>query len=271
MKYFGFLARFVVAPLLVMGLLTWWDRRQGKKLPQSLSNYPEIGTLMAHAAVAVAYTTPWDNYLVATRVWWYDPKLVTGITFGWVPLEEYCFFVLQSFLTGLWTLWWAKRVAVEDYTPYQPSLGKRLAATGALGVVWAGAVASLFAKQSRNNYMGLMLAWALPPIMIQTVLGGDILWRQRKLVATALIPSTLYLAAADSLAIGGGTWTINPEQTTQIELPNKLPLEEGLFFLLTNMLLVFGMILVLSPESENRIPATMRAAYFRLKRALLKG
>ena len=29
--------------------------------------------------IAVVYTTHWDNYLVATRVWWYDPALVSGI------------------------------------------------------------------------------------------------------------------------------------------------------------------------------------------------
>ena len=54
--------------------------------------------------IAVAYTTPWDNYLVATNVWWYDESLVTGLKLGWVPIEEYTFFVLQTLMTGLWTL-----------------------------------------------------------------------------------------------------------------------------------------------------------------------
>ncbi len=61
--------------------------------------------------VALAYTTPWDNYLVATGVWYYDPARVWNIVLGYVPLEEYLFFVLQVTLTGLITLWLIRRRA----------------------------------------------------------------------------------------------------------------------------------------------------------------
>ncbi|NWF68862.1 MAG: lycopene cyclase domain-containing protein [Chloroflexi bacterium] len=272
MKYFGFLARFVVVPLMILGWLTWRDNKRGKTMPANLSNYPAVAVLAGHVATAIAYTTPWDNYLVATKVWWYDRKKVTGLTLGWVPIEEYTFFVLQSLLTGLWTLWWAKRLPTAE-APYpadpNTSLPARLATTGALGALWTVSAYNLWRGHQPGNYLNLTLAWALPPIMLQTLLGGDILWRQRKLIALGIIPATLYLSSADSLAIGSGTWTINPAKTLNLHLPNKLPLEEGLFFLLTNTLLVFGMILVLSPESERRIPGTMRKSYFRLKRKLL--
>ena len=270
MKYFGFLARFVVVPLVLMGLLTWRDKKQGKKLPATLSNYPENAVLLGHVVTAVAYTTPWDNYLVATKVWWYDPKKVTGLTFGWVPIEEYTFFVLQTMLTGLWTLWCARRLPADE-APYRPALPERLSVTGSLGIVWLASVYNLWRGKQSSNYLNLTLAWALPPIMLQTALGADILWRNRKLVAASIIPATLYLAGSDSLAIGSGTWTINPKKILNVDLPNKLPFEEGLFFLLTNTLLVFGMILVLSPESESRIPGKMRDTYFRLKETLLGG
>jgi lycopene cyclase domain-containing protein len=266
MKYFGFLARFVVLPLVVVGFLTWRDQKRGKRLPAALSNYPERAVLLGHVVTAVAYTTPWDNYLVATKVWWYDPQKVSGMTIGWVPIEEYTFFVLQSLLTGLWTLLWARRLPVAENL-YPPSLSMRVGACAVLGVFWIASVTSLFRGHQASNYLDLTLTWALPPIMLQTLLGVDILWRHRQLVALGIIPTTLYLAAADSLALGAGTWTINPRKTLNIHLPNKLPLEEGIFFLLTNTLLVFGMILVLSPESERRIPGKMKDAYFRVKRA----
>jgi putative membrane protein len=54
------------------------------------------------AIVALLYTTPWDNYLVANHIWTYPPERVWGIRLGWVPLEEYLFFVLQTTLTTLW-------------------------------------------------------------------------------------------------------------------------------------------------------------------------
>jgi lycopene cyclase domain-containing protein len=58
----------------------------------------------ATAIIALVYTTPWDNYLVATGVWHYDPARIWGIVLGYVPLEEYLFFVLQTMLGALVTL-----------------------------------------------------------------------------------------------------------------------------------------------------------------------
>ncbi len=107
MTYFGFLLLFLIIPLILCGGLTLRDWRRGVTLPDELQNTSAWLTVLAHVAVAVIYTTPWDNYLVATAVWWYDPALVTGITLGWVPLEEYTFFVLQTLLLGLWLLYLA--------------------------------------------------------------------------------------------------------------------------------------------------------------------
>ena len=104
MTYFGFLLRFLVIPILILCVLTYRDLRQRRALPANLRFLSPWLVIAILIGVAVLYTTPWDNYLVATGVWWYDPALVTGITWGWVPLEEYTFFVLQPVLTGLWLL-----------------------------------------------------------------------------------------------------------------------------------------------------------------------
>ena len=61
--------------------------------------------------VALVYTTPWDNYLVATRVWYYDPARIWGSVLGYVPLEEYLFFILQTVLGALVTLALLKKYA----------------------------------------------------------------------------------------------------------------------------------------------------------------
>lgn len=109
MTYFGFLLRFIGIPLVILAGLTWWDARRGRRLPPELRGLPAWPVLLAHVAAAVIWTTPWDNYLVATGVWYYDPRLVTGVTLGWVPIEEYTFFVVQTLMTGLWLLWLARR------------------------------------------------------------------------------------------------------------------------------------------------------------------
>ncbi|MCU0479599.1 MAG: hypothetical protein MUE54_00140 [Anaerolineae bacterium] len=79
MTYFGFLARFVVIPLVIMRWLIWRDNQKKKDLPEPLTSWDPEKALIGHSLVALTYTTVWDNYLVATKVWGYDPKLVTGL------------------------------------------------------------------------------------------------------------------------------------------------------------------------------------------------
>ena len=96
MTYGEVLAVYVVPVLAAVFIANVWldGRRRGPRPWWAVAGL---------ALVALIYTTPWDNYLVATGVWWYDPRLVSGLTLGWVPAEEYCFFILQTLLTGLWT------------------------------------------------------------------------------------------------------------------------------------------------------------------------
>jgi lycopene beta-cyclase len=258
MKYFGFLARYVVVPLVALLAFNWWDKQRGKRLPQEFRNLKPEAALAGLVTVAVGYTTPWDNYLVATKVWWYDRKLVTGLLLGYVPIEEYTFFVLQTLLTGSWMLFLAKYLPVNTQKPRHPQL-IRAGMTAAIGIIWAGAVWNLLRGPQSRRYLSLTLSWALLPIMVQTAFGGDILWQHRRLVALGIIPTTLYLGLSDSFAIESGTWKINPEKTVKVDLiKDKLPLEEGLFFLVTNVLVSVGMTLVLATESMNRVPPAAR-------------
>jgi lycopene beta-cyclase len=238
MTYFGFLLTFLAIPIALLIAAQRWTLIRHK--------WASIGLMVA---LALVYTTPWDNYLVATRVWWYDPKLVTGLVLGWVPIEEYTFFVLQPILVGLWLLLWQPRM--------EPS--NRVAARGPglalAGAAWLGAVGALLLGWQPGTYLALELAWALPPIMLQLAFGGDLLWRYGRLVLVGILPVTLYLSAADALAIGWGTWTIDPAQSTGLLLGGVLPVEEFIFFLLTNTLVTFGLVLIWAPESRARLAA----------------
>ena len=252
MTYAQFLVVFLGIPLVIFALANWLDQRQDKHLPVAMRNLPAWIPLLVHVLLAVGYTTPWDNYLVATGVWYYDPALVTGITLGWVPIEEYTFFVLQTLFTGLLLLWLLRRIPILTHQPANGG-GLRRNATLSLGAVWL-VVALLFSTGwEPATYLSLILLWALPPIMLQLAFGADILWRNRRLVILAISVVTLYLAATDSLAIGSGTWTIDPQQSLHILLAGVLPLEELLFFLVTNTLIVFGMVLALACESRERL------------------
>jgi len=261
MSYFGFLARFLGIPILLLAIAAWIARRRGRALAPALGNAPAGTVVLLHVLIALLYTTPWDNYLVATRVWWYDPALVTGLTLGWVPIEEYTFFIVQPIMTGLWLLFLGRRISLPETVPAWPRL--RYGAVGLTGLLWLGSLAILLSGWEPGTYLGLELIWALPPIMLQLAFGADILWRYRRFVLLALVPPTLYLSAADALAIQAGTWTINPAQSLPIHLGGILPLEELLFFLLTNTLIVFGVTLALARESGNRF-ARLRQHWHRL-------
>ena len=251
MTYFGVLLRFIGIPVLGLMLVAAYDCRQGKELPAVLAAWSPTKAVLLHALVALAYTTPWDNYLVANRIWWYDPALVTGLTLGWVPIEEYTFFVVQTWMTGLWLLTCARRLPPPPNTVHlRPRL--RWAILGAACVLWGVWLSLLLSGWTRGLYMSILLVWALPPIAVQLAFGTDILWRYRRLVALGLLPPTLYLWAVDALAISGGTWTINPANTVGLDVAGVLPLEEAVFFLVTNTLIVFGIVLLLARESHQR-------------------
>jgi len=255
-KYFGFLAKFVVLPLAILTFLNWRDSKRGKKLPDELQGMPIEATLAGMSAVAFTYTTPWDNYLVATKVWWYKPELVIGAIIGYVPVEEYSFFVLQTLLTGVWTTYLARYIPVADqpHHPWRVRIGMTLAFAG----IWVWAVYNLLRGPKSRTYVSITLAWALLPLMFQALFGGDILWRHRKLLALGIIPTTVYLSAADSLAIGSGTWTINPQKSVNYLIGGRLPFEEALFFFITNVLVTLGVTLVQAKDSQRRVPAWAR-------------
>jgi putative membrane protein len=249
--YFGVLFRFLVPLLVVLVALTALDLRRGRRLPPAFRTWSPWLVLGAHVLVALVYTTPWDNYLVAQGVWWCNPALVTGLTLGYVPVEEYTFFVLQTLLVGLWLLWWMRRLS-GDARPLVARRGLRRWTAAALGGLWAIWLVLLAVGWRPGRYMALILVWALPPLIVQMAFGADILWHHRRPVLAGLLPAVAYLSLVDAIAIGGGTWTINPEDTLRLLMGGVLPLEEFVFFVVTNMLIVFGIVLVLAQESHAR-------------------
>jgi lycopene beta-cyclase len=258
MTYFGFLIIFVGLPLLILVGLLLYAHQSRRNMPARFRGWPDwlaVGTLII---IAFTYTTPWDNYLVATNVWWYDPDLVTGIVWGWVPIEEYTFFVVQTLLAGLWLL-----VMVRYWPPavsYPPLDGRwRVGTTAVTFVFWLGAIILLASGWQPGTYLGLELVWALPPVAIQFAFGADILWRYRRYALSSIAVLTLYLSATDALAISSGTWTIDPQQSVGLYLGGILPIEEFVFFLLTNMLVICGLTLLLARESHERFNAFWQA------------
>lgn len=253
MTYLQFHLVFTLPPLLLLALLTWRAQRQGR--------VPRAGlvALLVHVLLALLYTTPWDNYLVARGVWGYGTERVL-LTLGWVPVEEYLFFIVQTLLSGLWLLWLHRILGEGRLEP--PLSAPWLRLVGALFWLGLAAAGVLALATDKGTYFGLIAAWAAPVLALQWGLGGDLLLRRWRTVLPGFLGPTLFLWLADRLALGAGIWWISKELSSGLHIFG-LPLEEALFFLLTNLLVVFGMTLALEPQALARLRGVRAVPWWR--------
>jgi putative membrane protein len=110
-----------------------------------------------------------------------------------------------------------------------------------------------FFGDTKWTYLSITLFWALPAILPQLLFGADILWHYRKLVFWAIMVPGTYLSLMDIVALTDTTWSISKEQTTGILFFGILPLEEVVFFFITNVLITFGLTLLLATVSQERV------------------
>jgi lycopene cyclase domain-containing protein len=234
MTYAAFHAIFLLPPILV---LAWLQRGRLHRV------HPRAGLFLALlSAVALVYTTPWDNYLVWRGVWRYGSERVLG-TIGYVPVEEYLFFLLQPLLVGLW---------LYRFLPVAPAgVGRAGRWSGAVVYAAAFVAGTLLLRRPEGTYLGLILAWSAPVLALQWAYAGGAIWARRGAWAVGVCVPTLYLCAADAVALHLGIWRISGTYTLGPAL-GPLPLEEAVFFLVTDLLVVQGLLLFLHPPHGTR-------------------
>jgi putative membrane protein len=265
MTYSKILLLFLGPPLVVLLIIVPHDVWRWLRCRKGGVRWLPYLAVMTHVLLALIYTTPWDNYLVATGVWWYQPNLVSGWRIGYVPIEEYSFFVLQTLLTGLWLLLLRQKTALAQ-AEMKERPGLRLFASLLVGVVWLASLLGFFSGWLPGVYLSLILVWGLIPLILQLAFGADYLIAGWRLLLPGVLTPTVYLWELDAFAIRGGTWTIDPRQTTGWMLAG-LPMEEMLFFFVTNLIIAFGIYLMLLP-SERLLAHPWLIA---LRRLLLKN
>jgi lycopene beta-cyclase len=248
--YLEFHFVFIFPIIALLAGLAWWGVGQGKPLAGNLgsSNKAALASIGIHIILAILYTTPWDNYLVYRNVWGYPQGRVLFVL-GYVPFEEYLFFVFQTIIAALFLFALARR---EKPVNHELKNGVKTRVLGTLAAFLMGLGGVLALTQPKGTYIGLIIVWAMPVLMLQWGFGGDILLRRWRLVLVAIAIPTLYLWLADYYAIvRGGIWWINPELTTGWHIAG-LPIEEMLFFLMPNLFVVFGITLGLHPLAFRR-------------------
>jgi len=189
--------------------------------------------------VALAYTVPWDNYLIERGVWWYGEGVVAA-TIWHAPIEEYLFIVVQPVVVALWL----DRVTMtDDAAPPDPlSVAARTRAPGAAAGLVVGAVGVALRTRPETLYLGAILAWAGPVLSLQWGFGWPQLRARWRTLAVAVAVPTAYLWLIDWVALRNGIWALAPDHTTGWTLFG-LPVEEAVFFLVTNLFVVQGLLL----------------------------
>ena len=224
MIYLEFLILFIGIPLFAISFWAYKKQCLDKK------NITGIGIM---CVIALVYTTPWDNYLIMKNIWSYPAGVVFG-TIGYVPIEEYGFMLMQTMLAGvLWSLV-SSKINVSGLT---------LSGKGILVSLIPGFVGSYCLSHETGTYAGLILVWAFPPLALQWGLGARALLTSAKMWMPLWVGFTLYLCLADAFAISDGIWTITSNTRSGIEIMGILPIEEALFFALTNLFVLQGLCL----------------------------
>ncbi|TVY67543.1 Bifunctional lycopene cyclase/phytoene synthase [Lachnellula suecica] len=193
--------------------------------------------------IAVVATVPWDSYLIRRKIWTYPPSVIIGPRLFQIPAEEVFFFVIQTYNTSLIYLLLSKPVFHPTYLVPRRAIGlphkagQIFLATG-IAIsgfqIWHGV---------EGTYLGLIIAWAGPFALLLWCLSSQFLVSLP--YSSTLIPiaiPTLYLWIVDTLALKRGTWAISSGTKIGVHLWDGLEIEEAIFFLATNTLIVFGLV-----------------------------
>ena len=195
-------------------------------------------------AIAVIYTTPWDNYIVYQKAWQYCPTCVMGVI-GYVPVEEYVFFVTQTLTACLF-----HSLVIRSCSELPIlSLRRHKGVPWLLGALWLtlpplAITAFVYTiPGAKTFYLGAIVSWVSPVMFflfyISAIQTAFLSSRARATLASIVVP-TVYLCWVDSIAIRAGTWHINERTSLEIFVREGLPLEEAIFFLVTNIMVVLG-------------------------------
>ncbi|KAI1392275.1 Squalene/phytoene synthase-domain-containing protein [Hypoxylon trugodes] len=199
--------------------------------------------------VAFFSTLPWDSYLIRHGVWTYPPDAIAGPRLLGVPAEELFFFVIQTYITSMLYILLNKPILHAQFLTNQHNLSPTLRWIRTIGQAFLigcfAASVSLVRKGGEGTYLGLILIWACPFALLTWSFSGYFLIRLPLFcVATPIIVPTVYLWVVDEFALGRGTWAIEPGTKLGWCVWGSLEIEEALFFLATNTLIVFGMVAI---------------------------
>lgn len=212
--------------------------------------------LLLLCIVVVVATFPWDNWAVSKKIWEF-PEDRVWFRVRKLPIEEVAFFVIETLEVAGCT------IAFLGIIPPNHSLSDNaspvaITSTTMIGVLIVGVLtavlykplARLRANRPSSTYAVHLLYWISPLLIVQWVIGAEVLALHvvPMLLATTLIGT--YLTAVDVYAVRRGIWFFDEKQVGSVRLFGVLPWEEAAFFYLTSLLVAQSTVLL--------VPAAVR-------------
>jgi lycopene cyclase domain-containing protein len=210
----------------------------------------EVEALGLVLLAVMIFTAPWDNLAAKWGIWGF-PREKYSLRLGYLPVEEYAFFLLQSANVML-----ALRALFHFFPDWQlgqeTEIGKwTLICLVASLIPWAFVAFQLYWLRRKAgpcvNY-AIHLAWFLPVIYAQWIIAPPLFWSHAVLLASVTVAFGVYYTLADLAAVRAGTWFFDEKQITGVKLGGVLPWEEVAFFFLTSLLVAQSYLLLLPDD-----------------------
>jgi 15-cis-phytoene synthase / lycopene beta-cyclase len=174
-----------------------------------------------------------------------------GPTLFKIPIEELFFFVIQTYMTSLLYILVNKPTLYVAYLfddtnstngdaryfQFRKRLGQVFFLCFTLSSYYFGTLPS-----SIGTYLALICGWSGPVLLALWCLAYQpLLTLPRSKTWLPIVLPTAYLWIVDTIALLRGTWCIESGTKVGVQLWPGLEIEEALFFLVSNTLVVFGL------------------------------
>jgi lycopene cyclase domain-containing protein len=238
MTYWGFHARFNLPLVFLLG---WWANVPHWRFLEWMM----LGIVLV---LVMLFTAPWDNAAARAGMWRF-PKGRYWRKIGWLPVEEYLFFWLQSLVVVFAVVIWTgggMGIFGEKALFLTPG---RVQCAGLLLLAWLATGIYLWHRPParRWRYARHLFFWFAPLVLLQWILEPNVLAACSGLLAGVTIAIGTYYTWADTIAVRSGIWKLDETQITGARLPGGLPWEEAAFFYLTTLLVAQSAVLFLAP------------------------
>ena len=143
------------------------------------------------------------------------------------------------------------------HSPSTPSLHSPgvAAGLGCIAVLWG--LTGLWCRRRlplRARYLFHLLYWFGPVLAFQWVLAAPLLLANLAAIVPSTVVVSVWLTLADLAAIRQGVWEFDERQILGLKWRNRLPVEEILFFFVSNLLVAQSYVM-LAPATA-RVLAT---------------